>query len=78
MEKITWSKNVSNEEDLERIGENRALLNKILRRKTSRIGHILKIDCLLYDAIEGEMREVKEVGRIRKQLLDYLRNRRRY
>ena len=36
------------------------------------------INCLLGDAIEGQMTEVKEVGRRRTQLLDDLRNRRRY
>ena len=38
----------------------------------------LYINCLLHDAIEGQMTEVKGVGRRRTQLLDDLRNRRRY
>ena len=37
-----------------------------------------KLNCLLHDAIEGQMTEVKGVGRRRTQLLDDLRNRRRY
>ena len=53
------------------------LLNNILRRKVNWIDHILGRNCLLGDAIEGQMTEVKGVGR-RTQLLDYLRNRRRY
>ena len=53
------------------------LLNNILRRKANWIGHILRRNCPLHDAIEGEMTEVKGVGR-RTQLLDDLRNRRRY
>ena len=57
---------------LERIGEKRTLLNNILRRKVNWIGN-----CLLRDVIEGQMTEVKGVGR-RTQLLDDLRNRRRY
>ena len=78
MEKIKWSENVTNEEVLYRIGENRTLLNIILRRKANWIGHILRRNCLLHDAIEGQMTEVKGVGRRRTQLLDDLRNRRRY
>ena len=76
MEKIKWSEKVTNEQVLYRIGEKRTLLNNILRRKTKWIGHILRINCLLHDAIEGQMTEVKGVGRGRTQLLDHLRNRR--
>ena len=80
MEKIKWSEKVTNEQVLDRIGEKRTLLNKILRRKANWIGHILRRNCLLHDAIEGQMTEVKEVGRRRRrtQLLDDLRNRRSY
>ena len=42
------------------------------------IGHILRRNCLLHDAIEEQITEVIEIGRIRIQLLDELRNRRRY
>ena len=77
MEKIKWSEKVTNEQVLDRIGEKRTLLNNILRRKANWIGHILRRNCL-HDAIEGQMTEVKGVGRRRTQLLDYLRNRRRY
>ena len=38
----------------------------------------LRRNCLLQDAIEGQMTEVKGVGRRRTQLLDDLSNRRRY
>ena len=38
------------------------------------IDHILRRNCLLHDDIEGQMTEVKEVGR-RTQILDDLRNR---
>ena len=68
----------SNEQVLGRIEEKRTLLNNILRRKANQIGHILRRNCLLHDAIEGQMTEVKGVGRRRTQLLDDVRNRRRY
>ena len=51
---------VINEQVLERIGEKRTLLNNILRRKANLIGHILRRNCLLHDAIEGQMTEVKD------------------
>jgi hypothetical protein len=76
MEQIKWSDKVTAELVLERIGEKRAFLNKILTRKNNWIGHILRINCLLHDPIDGQMAEVKGVGR-RTQLLDDLRNRRR-
>ena len=77
MEKIKWSEKVPNEQVLDRMGEKRTLINNILRRKANWIGDILRRNCLLHDAIEGQMMEVKGVGR-RTQLLDDLRNRRRY
>ena len=42
------------------------------------MGHILRRNCLLRDAIEEQMTEVKGVGRRGTQLLGDLRNRRRY
>ena len=57
------------------IGENRTLLNNILNKKTNWIGHILRKNCLLHDAIEGQMTEVEEVGRRIAYLLDDLRKR---
>ena len=74
MQKIKWSKKVTNEQVLDHIGEKRTLLNNILRR----IDHILRINCLLYDAVEVQMTEMKGLGRRRTQQLGDLRNRRRY
>jgi hypothetical protein len=73
MEKITLSEKITNEQVLDRIGEKRILLNNILRRKVNWIGPILRRNCLLHDAIEGQMTEVKGVGR-RTQLLGDLKN----
>ena len=75
-EKIKWPKKVTNEQVIECIGEKRTLLNYILSIKANWIGHIL--NCLLRDAIEGQMTEVKGVGRRKTHLLDNLRNRRKY
>ena len=73
MEKIIWSEKVTNEQVLDHIGEKRTLINNILRRKANWISHILRRNCLLHDFIEGQMTEVKGVGR-RIQLLDDFRN----
>jgi hypothetical protein len=62
MEKIKWSEKVTNEEFLDHIAEKRTLLNNTLRRKVNWIGHILRRNCPLYDAIEGLMTELKGVG----------------
>ena len=75
MEKIKWSKKVTNEQFLEHIGEKRTLLNNILCRKPNWIGHILRRNFLLHDAIEGQMTEVK--GVVRTRSFDDLGNRRR-
>ena len=55
MEKIKWSEKVTNEQVLESIGEKKTLLNNILREKANWNGHILRRNCLLQDAIEGQM-----------------------
>ena len=58
------------------------LINNIVHSKANGIGHILRRNCLLRDVTEGQMREVKGVGRRRRrrrtQLPDDLRNIRRY
>ena len=61
---------VTDGEALGHIGEKKALINNSLRRKADWINHILIINCLLHDALEGEIMEAKEVGRRRTQLLD--------
>ena len=58
---------------LGRLGEKKTLLNNILRIKVNWIGHILRRNCLLHDAIDGQMTEVKVIGRRRTQLFDGLR-----
>ena len=57
------SEKVTNEHVLDRIGEKRTLLNNILCKEANWIGYILRRNSLFHDAIEGQMTEVKEVGR---------------
>ena len=59
---------------LKETGEKSTLLGNILCRKANWIGHILRRNCLLQDVIEGQMTEVKGIGRRRTQILDDLRN----
>ena len=63
LEKKKWSEKVTTGQVLERIGEKRMLLNNTLCRQTNWIGHIIRRNSLLHDAIEGQMMEVKGVGR---------------
>jgi hypothetical protein len=73
---------VTNEEVLHRVKEERNILHKIKRRKANWIGHILRRNCLLKHMIEGKLEGRIEMtgrrGRRRKQLLDDLREKRRY
>ena len=72
MEKIKRWEKVSNGQVLERIGNKRTLINSTQGRRANVIGHNLKWNCPLHDAIEGQMTKVKRVGR-RTQFLDDMR-----
>jgi hypothetical protein len=58
------------------------ILHTIKRRKANWIGHILRRNCLLKHVIEGKLEGSTEMaggrGRRRKQLLDELKEKRRY
>jgi hypothetical protein len=82
MEKISWTDRVRNEEVLHRVKEDRDILHTIKRRKANWIGHILRRNCILKHVIEGKLEGRIEMtgrrGRRRKQLLDDVKERRRY
>jgi hypothetical protein len=73
---------VRNEEVLHRVKKDRNILHKIKRRKANWIGHILHRNCLLKHMIEGKLEGRIEMtgrrGRRRKQLLDDLKEKKRY
>jgi len=73
-----WTDNVRNEEALLRVNEQRNILNEIRKRKANWIGHILRRNCLLKQAIEGKIKGEMEVARRRKKLLDDLKDRSGY
>jgi hypothetical protein len=82
MEKISWTDRVRNEEVLHRVKEERNILHTIKIRKANWIGHVLRRNCLLKHVIEGKLEGRLEMtgrrGRRRKQLLDDLKEKRRY
>jgi hypothetical protein len=81
MEKFSWIDHVRNEVLL-RLEEERNVLRTIQRRKANWIGHILLRNCLLKHVIEGKLEgRIEMTGRrgiMLKQLLDYLKEKRRY
>jgi hypothetical protein len=65
-----------------RVKEQRDILHEISKRKANWIGHILRRNCLLERFIEGKIQGGIEVtrrrGRIRRKLLDDIKERRGY
>jgi hypothetical protein len=73
---------MKNYEVLQRAKEERNILRTIKRRKANWIDHILRRNCLLKHVIEGKLEVRLEMtgrrGRRHKQLLDNLKEKRRY
>jgi hypothetical protein len=61
MEKISWTDRVKNYELLQRVKEERNILQAIKIRRVKWIGYILRRTCLLKHAIEGKVEERIEV-----------------
>jgi hypothetical protein len=82
MGKIRWDDRVRNEEVLQRVNEERNVLQTIKRTKANGIGHILHRNCLLKHVtereIEGRIKVTVIRGRRREQLLDDLKEKRGY
>jgi len=74
---ISWTERVRSEEVLQRIKDERKILQTIKIRKVNWIGHIVRRNCLIKHVIEREMDVRMEVtvrrGRRSKQLLDDLK-----
>jgi hypothetical protein len=62
MEKISWTDRVRNKEVLYRVKEQRNILHIVKRRKTNWIGHILRENCLIKQAIEGNIQNEDRSG----------------
>ncbi|KAJ4440032.1 hypothetical protein ANN_08163 [Periplaneta americana] len=53
VERVKWTDRITNEALLERVGEERMLLKLIRKRKRNWLGHWLRRNCLLKDALKG-------------------------
>lgn len=78
IENIKWMDMVTNEEVLSRVGEKKSIIHTIRQRKANWVGHILRRNCLLHDVVEGRLEGTTRLGRRRIQLLDDLREKRKY
>jgi hypothetical protein len=61
MEKISWTDCVGKEEELQRVKEERNILQTIKTRKANLIGHMLHRNCLLKHVIDGKIKGRIEV-----------------
>jgi hypothetical protein len=79
---ISWTGRVRNEEVLQRVKEERTILQTMKRRKANWIGHVLRRNCRLNHVIEGKLEGRTEMtgrrGGRRQQLLNDLKEKRRY
>ena len=60
MEKISYTKHITNEEVLNRVSETRVLIETILRRKKNWIGHVLRGEGMMKEIIEERLMEEKD------------------
>ena len=58
---------------LERVGDGRIMLELIRKRKRNWLGHWLRRNCLLKDALEGMVNGKKVRGRRRYQMIDNIK-----
>jgi hypothetical protein len=80
LEMISWTDRVRNEEVLQRVKEERNILQTTKRQKANSIGHILRRNCLLKHIIEikieGRIEATGRRGRRHNKLLDDLKEKR--
>jgi hypothetical protein len=73
---------VRNEEVLHRVKEEWNILHTIKRRKVNWLGHIWRrnwrLDHVIQGKVEGKTEVIGRRGRSRKQLLDYLKEKKQY
>ena len=77
MEKISWTDSVKNEV-LQKVKKEGDIVRTIRQRKTDYIGNFLHRNCVLKQVIEGKVQGTIRRGRRHKQLLDDLKEKRRY
>ena len=70
MERVKWTDKIKNSVVLERVGEGIIMLELIRKRKRNWLGHWLRRNCHLKDALEGMVNGKKVRGRRRYQMID--------
>ena len=70
MERVKWTDKIKNADVLERVGEGRML--ELTKRKRNWLGHWLRRNCLLKDALEGMVNGKKVHGRRKYQMINYI------
>ncbi|KAJ4430967.1 hypothetical protein ANN_19560 [Periplaneta americana] len=70
MERVKWTDRIRNEAVLERVDEERMMLKRIRKRERNWLGHWLRRNCLLKDALEGIVNGRRVRGRRRYQMID--------
>ncbi|KAJ4448167.1 hypothetical protein ANN_10180 [Periplaneta americana] len=73
MERVKWTDRTKNEAVLEKGDEERMMLKLIRKRKINWLGHLLKRNCLLKDALEGMVNGKRVRGRRTYQIIDYIK-----
>ena len=74
MESVKWTDKIKNAVLLERVGEERIMLKLIWKRKRNWLGHWLRRNCLLKDALEGMVNGKKVRSRRRYQIENIMIN----
>ena len=70
MERVKWTDKIKNAVVVEIVGEVRMMLELIKKRKRNWLGHWLRKNCLLKDALEGMVNGKKVRGRRRYLMID--------
>ena len=70
MERGKWTDKIKNALVLERVGKGRIMLELIRKRKRNWMGHWLRRNCLLNDALEGMVNGKNVRGRRKYQMID--------
>ena len=70
MERVKWTDKMKNAVVLERVGKGRIMLKVIRKRKRNWLGHWLRRNCLLKNALEGMVNGKKVRGRRRYKMID--------
>ena len=69
MERVSWEDKKTNEEVLLNVGTERSLVQTVMKRKKNWIGHVLRNERLMKEAMEGRLEGKRVRGRPRTSML---------